>query len=537
MTATAESAPIEGLLQEVSRRAGWIESPSECAAHLESMGITDDDARYYGYEDVFDLAHEVASSQRSEHVGVTSAWATERRLQADAYEEHRPPSVVTSILRFFMRGLVFGMPMAIMIFAILLLLFSLWAYYYFSTARATAIGLGTALSYFLAGGFTQAIGRRGLMYVKQDMHKLSLKLCAVFVAAGIVMTICVAVFLYFFTTFFGVIASSERVVLITYYVTLSVLWLGLATLYMLQQEILFSVAIAVGIAVVYFVYVILGANIVLAHSIGILSAALFSLIASTIILLFRHYRTRDTRIPLLAKLPRPSLLLASIAPFFLFGVLYFLLIFTDRLMAWTGNMPFRETFVWFRADYEVGENWALLGLIPALGVLEYTLYRFSHQVRARQFEYTLAEVGGFRAWFMRFYIRQMIVFLVAAILGAVIAYFGVHALLPRLPTIAILFSPISVFVFIFAVIGYLFAAFGLLNTSMFFWLSRPRLALVAIVPGVVVDVVVAFLLSRGIQFYWAVIGFTVGSIVFAVLSTVIGVRILTELDYYYYSAV
>src|SRR5581483_4384040 len=323
------------------------------------------------------------------------------------------------------------------------------------------------------------------------------------VAAGIVMTICVAVFLYFFTTFFGVIASSERVVLITYYVTLSVLWLGLATLYLLQQEILFSVAIAVGIAVVYFVYVILGANIVLAHSIGILSAALFSLIASTIILLFRHYRTRDTRIPLLAKLPRPSLLLASIAPFFLFGVLYFLLIFTDRLMAWTANMPFRETFVWLRDDYEVGENWALLGLNPALGVLEYTLYRFSHQVRARQFEYTLAEVGGFRAWFMRFYIRQMIVFLVAAILGAVIAYFGVHALLPRLPTIAILFSPISVFVFIFAVIGYLFAAFGLLNTSMFFWLSRPRLALVAIVPGVVVDVVVAFLLSRGIQFYWA----------------------------------
>lgn len=538
MTVTLEpESPIQALLGEVSQRAGWIESPSEAAAHLESIGLTDSDAGTLGYADVFELATVVAHAQRRDEYGVASAWAEEHRRQEAAFEEHRPPSVAVSILRFFVRGLVFGMPMAIMIFSILVLLFSLWSYYYFSTARATAIGLGTAMSYLLAGGFTQAIGRRGLMYLKQDMYMLALKLCGVFVSAGVVLTLGVAAFLWVFTKSFPVIAPDERNVLIIYYLDLSLLWLGLATLYMMQQEILFSVAITLGIAVVYLTRSIGGWDIVWAHQAGILSAAVFSMGATTTILLYRNRKTKDSRVPLLAKLPRPSLLLASVAPYFIFGVLYFALIFADRLMAWTGHMAFRETFVWFRADYEVGENWALLGLLPALGILEYTLYRFSHLVKSLQYEYTLAEVKKFRAWFLRFYVRQILVFLVTGAVGGVLAYFGVHALLPHLPTIAILFSPVSVFVFFFALVGYTLASIGLLNVSMFFWLSRPKMAVLTILPAVGVDVTIGFLLSRAIQFYWAVAGFTVGAGIFALLSTAVVMRMLSEIDYYCYSAV
>ncbi|MHB1712825.1 MAG: hypothetical protein ACYCV7_15735, partial [Acidimicrobiales bacterium] len=160
-TASATNPPIEELLAEVSRRAGWIESPAEAAAHIESLGVTDGDARsIYGHPDVFSLALAVATRQREDRDAASAAWDEEDRRQDAEYNVHKPPSVLQSIPRFFFRGVAFGLPMAIMIFAVLFLLFSLWAYYYFTTSRATAIGLGTALSYFIAGGFTQAIGRR-----------------------------------------------------------------------------------------------------------------------------------------------------------------------------------------------------------------------------------------------------------------------------------------------------------------------------------------------------------------------------------------
>ncbi|MHB1711490.1 MAG: hypothetical protein ACYCV7_08815, partial [Acidimicrobiales bacterium] len=427
--------------------------------------------------------------------------------------------------------------MAIMIFAVLFLLFSLWAYYYFTTSRATAIGLGTALSYFIAGGFTQAIGRRGLMYMRQGMFLLCLKVSALFVVAGAIMSLVVALFLELFLSLFPVVAASDHSILIVYYLDLSLLWLGLATLYMLQRELLFSVAIALGIAVVFLCYQVVGWNIIVSQQIGILSAAVFSLLASLFFLVIQHRRHRVPQVPLSTKLPRPSLLIASVAPYFLFGLLYFVLIFGDRIMAWTGRMAFRETFFWFRADYEVGSNWALLGLLPALGALEYAIYRFSGHIKARQVLHTLQDVGGFRAWFLRFYVRQLILFAVMGVVGGVIAYFGVRALLPEVPLIASLFSPISVFVFIFAIIGYLLSFLGLLNVSVFFWLSRPRLAILSVVPAVVVDLGVGFVLSRTIDFYWAVVGFTAGAAVFNVLSFILVLRVLSDLDYYYYSAI
>ncbi|MDA8379681.1 MAG: hypothetical protein M0020_02445 [Actinomycetota bacterium] len=534
---TTYAEPVDALVAEVSRRAGWIESPSEAAAHIESLGVTDDDARtFYGHSDVFALGLAVATRQRQEPRAVEAAWAEEHRRQVADYESNKPAPLIQAIPRFFLKGVAFGLPMAIMVFAILILLFSLWAYFYFSTARATAIGLGTALSYFLAGGFTQAIGRRGLMYLRQGMFLVCLKVSALFFVAGVVLSLVVAAILEAFFGAFPVISAFDRTIFVVYFLDLSLLWLGLATLYMLQREALFSIAIALGIAVVFFFHEVIGWNIVAAQQVGILLAALFAVVCSVLILLYLHRKNKNDQLPLSSKLPRMSILVSTVAPFFFFGFLYFLLVFLDRLLAWTGHMPFRETFVWFRADYEVGENWALLGLLPALGLIEYSLYRFSAHVKARQLEYKLHQTASFQAWFLRFYALQLVLYAVMGVVGGLLAYFGIRALLPSVPLIATLFSPISTFVFIFALIGYLLAFISLFNISVFFWVSRPRMAILAAAPAVLVDFIVGFVLSRVIAFQWAVVGFTAGSITFALISTVLVLRVFANLDYYYYSA-
>ncbi|MEO8322871.1 MAG: hypothetical protein ABI571_01895, partial [Actinomycetota bacterium] len=226
-----------------------------------------------------------------------------------------------------------------------------------------------------------------------------------------------------------------------------------------------------------------------------------------------------------------------VAPYFLFGLLYFVLIFGDRIIAWTGRTDFRQTFIWFQTDYEVGINWALLGLLPALGALEYAIYRFSGFVKPQQLQYTVKEAKDFRSWFFAFYRRSLVLYFVMSIIGAVGAYFFVRWLVHYIPEIAILLNDVSVFVFIFGSIGYSLVAFSLLNVSLFFWLSRPRLAILAIIPALLVDFLVGFILSRVVVYYWAVIGFALGGIVFAVVSLVLALRVLTNLDYYYYSSV
>lgn len=528
---------VDELVDELSQNTGWLESSYEAAAHLEAMGLSDEDARrFYGQPDVFALAEDVVRRQREQDASRTRAWDEERRRQTEEYDKHKPDSLLRAIPRFFIRGAVFGLPMTIMIIAILLLLYSLWAYYYFTVTRATAIGVGTALSYFIAGGITQAIGRRGLMYLRQGMFLLCLKVSAFFLALGVVLTLIVAAILWVFFAVFPVISPLDRNVAVLYYLTLSALWLCLALLYMLQREFLFSVAIALGIGVVYIFREWFDWPIIAAHQVGILSAAAFSLVCALVLLVFYHRRNKDPRTPISTKLPRVTMLMASVAPFLLFGFLYFGLLFADRIIAWTGRMPFRQSFIWFRTDYEVGLNWALLGLLPAFAALEYAIYRFSQFTKPRQLEYSLKETSSFRDWFMRFFTMRALTFLVMAIAGVLIAYFGVRYAVRYVPEIAIMFNDISVTVFWWAAVSYALIAFSLLNVSLFFWVSRPSLAIMAAGPALLVDIIVGFLLSRFFSYWWAVFGLFSGAVVFALLSLVLAIRVVSKLDYYYYSS-
>jgi len=75
-----------------------------------------------------------------------------------------------------------------------------------------------------------------------------------------------------------------------------------------------------------------------------------------------------------------------------------------------------------------------------------------------------------------------------------------------------------------------------LNAVFFLSLSRPRFVLRAIGVGFVVNVVVGFLLSRIVVYYYSVLGLVAGGVVFGLLSTWYAWRVMDELDYYYYSS-
>lgn len=527
---------VPELAGELTRKVGWLQGEYETAANLESLGFTDDDAReVYGHRDVFALAAEVLAVQRGDREMHVIANAVEAgRVEAEG-ERNKPETF--SLPRTLVRGLAYGMPMGITVFASLILLYSLWSYYYFTPAQATAIGLGTALSYFVAGGVTQAIGRRGLMYLRQGLYLMTLKVSLFFVGLGALVALAIGILLWGVFNFVTVVSQFESDLAVIYFMSLSILWLCLAVLYMLQKELIFSIAVTIGVLVVYYVREYLGwGSMIAAHQVGILATSLFSVLAASLSLLWQHRRHRDPNMPATTQMPRLVMLLSSVRTYLLYGSLYFLLLFADRMLSWTGRMDFRQTFVWFRADYEAGLNWALLGMLPAFTILELVLQRFGAAMKPQQLRYHLTARNTFSAWFLRFYLRQVVLYTVVAVLGVVGVYFGMLALVPSIPELAVLRSDITSFTFRFGVVGYLSIGFSLLNLSVFFWLSRPKLAMTALVPAIVANLAVGYLASRMFSFHYAAIGLAVGGVLFAALSTVLCLRVMSNLDYYYYSA-
>lgn len=527
---------VPELATELTKKVGWLQGEYETAANLESLGFTDDDARQiYGQRDVFALAAQVLAHQRDDREMHVIANAVEAKRVIDEEQRYKPETL--SLPRTLLRGLAYGMPMGITVFASLILLYSLWSYYYFTPAQATAIGLGTALSYFVAGGITQAIGRRGLMYLRQGMYLMTLKVSFLFVGLGVAVALVVGALLWALFNFVAVVSQFESNLTVIYFVSLSVLWLCLAVLYMLQQELIFSIAVTVGVFTVYFLREYLGwGSMIAAHQVGILVTSAFSLLAAATSLVWRHRRTRDPNVPATTELPRLVMLLSSVRTYLLYGSMYFLLLFADRMLAWTGRMEFRQTFVWFRADYEAGLNWALLGMLPAFTILELVLQRFGGAMKPQQLRYHLTARHTFSSWFLRFYLRQVLLYAVVAIVGTVVVYFGMLSLVPSIPELAVLRSDVALFTFRFGVVGYLSIGFALLNLSVFFWLSRPKLAMTSLVPAIVANFAIGYLLSRMFSFHYAAIGLGVGGVLFAAISTVLCLRVMSNLDYYYYSA-
>lgn len=528
---------VPELATELTKKVGWLQGEYETAANLESLGFTDDDARQiYGERDVFALAALVLAHQRSDremHV-IANAVEAERVVG----EESRYKTEILSLPRTLLRGLAYGMPMGITVVASLVLLYSLWSYYYFTPAQATAVGLGTALSYFVAGGLTQAIGRRGLMYLRQGMYLMTLKVSLLFIGLGALVALVVGAFLLLLFQFVTVVSQFESHLTVLYFITLSILWLCLAVLYMLQKELIFTVAVTVGVLTVYYVREYLGwDSMIMAHQVGIFVTSGFSVLAATTNLVWHHRRNRDPNAPgTTVELPRMVMLLSSVRTYLLYGSMYFMLLFADRMLAWTGRMEFRQTFVWFRADYEAGLNWALLGMLPAFTILELVLQRFGGEMKPQQLRYHLTARRTFSAWFLRFYLKQVVLYAVVALAGIVLVYYGMLALVPSVPELAVLRSDVTRFTFWFGVVGYLAIGFALLNLSVFFWLSRPRLAMMSLLPSIVANFAIGYLLSRMFSFHYAAIGLGVGGVLFAAISTVLCLRVMSNLDYYYYSA-
>ncbi|HDN78874.1 MAG: hypothetical protein DRI61_16595 [Chloroflexi bacterium] len=517
---------IASLADEVIDKIGKPLDKWAVAAALESIGMRDADAiRDFDKLDLFALAEDVFAHCMARE------W--EPRI-VEKLEELTWRERLKRFLRFYVHGLLFALPMAGQIFAVLLLGYSLWASLRFTEREGTVVAFGTILSFFVTGGFVQAIGRRGYFYLEQGNYILAREICLRLIKVGTLMVIVAGLLTFSLSLVTPFFSHSMLPVALVYYFLLSELWLCLAVLYVLKERVAILVLTVTGAVIVYLLSKFTPLVIFFAHWIGL---------AVTDILVFAWgYRMLDQKVksagkrPGIAHLPRPSILIYSTAPYFIYGILYFAFLFADRLVAWSVGPKPPFYLIWFKTPYEWGLDWALISLILSTAVLEYTINEFAKLIIPVQKLFDAFHIAEHNRFFRLFHRRQVNLLLVTAVISAVIAYL-MALFLPRFFGMRnILEEPVIWFVFFGGVIGYNLLAWGLMNGVFLFSLSRPGFVLKAISAAIVLGVATGFLLSRVRSYEWSVVGLVVGSLVFGVLTTWYAFRLLDRLDYYYYSA-
>jgi hypothetical protein len=489
-------------------------------AALESEGLRDVDADRIapGCNDVFDLGRQV-------HARCLALRAESQPAPAGA-SVRRPQAAWKQLGRRYGRGLAYSLPMIAQGFALATLGVSLWGSAGLTSDEQTAIGLALVVSLIAVGPATHAMTRRLYYYYYQyDVRALERTAARWIAGAG-----AFAVILGGGAALALVAAgqwSSPAAAFCVYLALQPVMWAANAALFAIRRSIIASLAVLLPTVPVWYGLRI-GLSPLPVHAAGLVAADVL-LVAAALVCFRRGARTgASARRPL----PRAALP-GAVGGYAAWGLVYFLLIFLDRLVAWTGDGR-----IAFQPGYEAALQVALIPLLLVLPALEYVLARFGQLLRiaTRRVDLDAASVGRRHA------IRTMSR-LVAGCLGAyallgVGAWFGVHRLGDVLPlhVSQLITQPGTERAFVIALIAYGAFVVALGISSAYQLFARPWPMVAAGSLAVVADVVVGLIARSHGGPEMASLGLLAGGLVFMAGMAIVWGRHRRRVDYLWFAA-
>lgn len=526
ISSQAEKEPrFNELVDEVISRHMQPEDRYEVAAVLESLGWNDSMvSETFGAEDVFALSSSVWDAIQAKILFVPAS-----PVKKVSFHEY-----IALVLRSFLRGTIFAIPMAVSVASMLTLRFSLWSYEYLSLENATSIAMGTILSFMAVGGFTQAIARRGFMYVGSGHYNMARRITFYFVKIGYVVCLISAGAFLLFSLIFSFFPWHMTMIMILYFLFLCAIWLSVTIMYILQKEIVFTGLIIGGIASVFVLFKLVGLNIIISQVVALLIVALGGIITA-------HYyfarAEREMEKGIAPSLPRLSIITYTSIPFFLYGFLYFTFLFTDRIIAWSTNNLFMPYLVWFRGEYELGLDFALITLILPMGVVEVVVTEIMMNLEANEKKHMATEVGRMnRIYLLLYYKRIFFVALFSFGNALALYYFMKYISATGVFDLNIFTSPTTHFVFVWSVVSYTVVAVALMNALILFCLSQPEMVYRSTLYSLMINLFLGFVLSRWVDYSWAVFGLLAGSVAFVLITSRWVIKVLNNLDYYLYAS-
>ncbi len=522
---------IEKLADEIVEKIGNPVSALQVAAVIESLGYRHIDCPVeFGRKDIFELSLDVYKICKLKV-------RFDRKGKTKVYKD----SIVKGLWRFvkhFSAGVALGLPIASQVAFIVFTGYSLWAWIRFTEMQATAVALGTILSFMVSGGFTQVMGREVTHYLSLGNKITAREIALRLFNYGAVFTIAIAFILFVFNFVFTVFPRKFMYVALSYYLLLSLLWLSASMIYSAKRKLSISIVLSIGTIIVIWLHKFKGFSIHTAHILGLLTSNIMMYLWARYVFKLKREERKIGYISL--KVKRPSVLVYVNSPFFKFGFYYFLTLFLDRIISWTAYSRGKFYFFWFRTPYELGMDWALLSFGLMLAVLEWTVNDFSEALVPTQEKFPAFKIKRHNLWHLNFYFIKLIFLLLFGAMSIIVVYFVVMQfgeIYQHIKEVREFFSsPITFKVYYFASISYLLLAVGLMNNLFFFTLWKTDFGLNAIRIALFVDFIVGLLASRLISWEYGVLGFLAGSFTFAIITSHYMLKFIRTLDYQYYSA-
>jgi hypothetical protein len=510
----------ERLMRQVMEANPDVQDTMDVAAVIESTGWTDQRVESaFGYASVFELAEQMYLD-----------------IKRSVGSQPIPPKVeiplsvlLVQTIRQVLHGFTFALPMAVSVLSMILLHISVASYLYFSVYQATALALATFLSFIATGGFSQAMANTYYLLVGLQETSMVERTMYLIMRWGFVFSVVVAVTVLLLDTIFPLMPISLVLFMGIYTVMLSMLWLSFSGLYVLRREYILTLVTALAILIAYLMWTH-GFPVVVAQVVGIFTATVVTVVVSIVILRKSLIGTKDGGRIIKTRM---SQLAYTTWPYFIYGILYFVFIFADRLIAWSTNTVFLPYDIWFRGQYELGMDWALAALIVPLAAAEAMINYVMRRMQTDEHEIGQQDVVVLTARMRRVYMTGVAIFLGVAVLGWAAAHVMLLLVL-HLPGMqnAIPVRGVEPFVLAWASWAYVFLAICLFNILLLFTLSQPIPALRAMMTAVAIDLVVGLVATRVFAAYqFAVIGLAVGVAYLLVASSAEVWRTLSRIDY------
>ena len=497
----------------------------ELTALLETYGLRDVDAQNeYGVSSLFVLARSLLPfiNRKKEYKVRSIQTIKEKNIYKRATQNYT-------------KGLAFAIPMLIQIIFTLVVGYALWSSMSADSAKATAISLGTFAALIITGGSAQAIGRKGLFYLKLGEKELARNVSFVLLAFGVLLIFLLFIFLTFTNFFFNIFPLDIYTVAIVYYLLLSLFFLSLSIFYIFEDYVSIVLLTSLGLLFVYIFHTVL--------KFQLQDAQIYGLIILNIIVMVVVYvkliRLKDkSGLKEGANLPKPSILFYSLLPYYAYGTFYFSFLIIDRIIAWSTDSIYNPYVIWFNVSYELGLDWALISLILMMGVTEVSIAEFMYRINNRVVEIKYHNAKEFSKEIYSFFTKFSIIFTLFSFFVSVSVFFLIYllALNLELEFLEIFLTQPTIFIFAVASVSYFLLVNSLMNILLMFSLSRHHVPVKSIGYALFINVFVGMVLSRAFGYEYAVIGLLAGAFVLWFITFIEIKSMIKNLDYYYYSA-
>ncbi len=442
-------------------------------------------------------------------------------------------SRIKKFIEYYTVGMFYLFPVFFQVLSVILFGYSIWTYSSFNELQSTAVVIGIISGFIFSGGIVAVMSKQVSFYWNYKNHFMVFQSTVFLIKKGIVILFTINSILFIFSFILDIFPVEMMTLSVLYSILIGSLLLFMAPLYVTKQRWFISVSILIGSTVSLILKFLCSLNTYLTHWIGI--SVVIILLFLYLILYFKkkkiYLKMYDKK-----EIHKPAFFYHNYI-YFIYGTLFYLFIFLDRIIAWSDSKENQISYlILFDKDYEIGMDIALLSYFLITGVLEYSISSFTKTLDKGQKFTENNRIKFYSNIFIKNYWRNVVLIILITAFASVIQYFLIYSPYGYKLQFNENLTYRNIEVCVLGTLGYFFLSWSILNVLFFFTLGKPKWPLIGITVACFVNIFIGLICSRLFSYHYGVLGFLIGSFIFMIITTKGVLSFFKKIDYHYYAS-